>query len=286
MRLALGTAQFGLDYGISNSNGMVQESQVARILWHARDNAIDTIDTAQAYGHSEVVLGQHDLSPFKVVTKIAPHTARAQIRPAVEQSLRRLNLTGLHGLLFHRFEDFLDGPDVFEDLIELQRCGMVARIGFSLYRPSELEYLLNKEVPFTLLQIPFSVFDQRFRNYFDDLRKRGTEVHVRSVYLQGLVFLDPDAMHPFFHGHRRVFQQLRDFCVHRGVSVSRLCLQFVHSFRQIDRIIVGISSLRELENNTEEASASLPDMDAVLPQLEALAITDENIILPFNWKLT
>lgn len=69
-RLALGTVQFGMSYGISNTAGQVPQDEVAKILDYCKANGIDTLDTARGYGESEAVIGQFDLSPFKIVTKL------------------------------------------------------------------------------------------------------------------------------------------------------------------------------------------------------------------------
>ena len=63
-KIALGTVQFGLNYGISNTNGQVPPEEIARILDYCKLNGIDTLDTAQGYGESEKVLSQFDLSSF------------------------------------------------------------------------------------------------------------------------------------------------------------------------------------------------------------------------------
>ena len=72
MRIALGTAQFGMDYGIANTKGQVTRSEVKEIIQLAESRGIDTIDTAIVYGESEACLGDAGVQGFKVITKLPP----------------------------------------------------------------------------------------------------------------------------------------------------------------------------------------------------------------------
>ena len=67
MRISLGTAQFGLDYGISNKSGKIEPKEVDKILSFAKKNGIKSIDTAQAYGESETVLGKYDINKLSSI---------------------------------------------------------------------------------------------------------------------------------------------------------------------------------------------------------------------------
>ena len=286
MKLAIGAAQFGLEYGISNVHGIVQDHDIESILSHAVINGIDTVDTAQAYGNCEEKLGQFDLTKFNIVTKLSPGTSAGTLVSSAKESLKRLNIQKLHGLMFHSFDDFKKNPDVIKELAELRDNGTVDKIGFSLYYSSDLEYLLDSEICFDLVQIPFSIFDQRFKAYFSELREAMIEIHVRSIYLQGLVFIAPEELNPFFHGYRGLLQRLRNLSEEQQISISSLCLHYVNSFEQIGKIVVGVSSLTEFQKNTQELLSIPGNLNAILPMVGQFEIEDENIILPFNWKLT
>ena len=68
-KLALGTAQFGIDYGINSIRGKVEPKQVQNILHYAKSVDINLLDTAPTYGNSEKVLGTMNAADFTVVTK-------------------------------------------------------------------------------------------------------------------------------------------------------------------------------------------------------------------------
>ena len=68
LKIGIGTAQFGLNYGITNLNGIVEESEVRNIL---NDNFYSYIDTACSYGVSEKIIGKNLLEKNKkIITKI------------------------------------------------------------------------------------------------------------------------------------------------------------------------------------------------------------------------
>ena len=77
-KLILGTVQFGLNYGIANSEGKPDLNKVRAILRCAADHGIRILDTAAAYGDSETVIGTVFAEDsalknhFQVVSKIPP----------------------------------------------------------------------------------------------------------------------------------------------------------------------------------------------------------------------
>ena len=71
VRLGLGSAQFGLDYGVTNLRGQTTPADVAELLRIAGHAGVRVIDTAPAYGSSEETIGaclpsEHH---FRIVTK-------------------------------------------------------------------------------------------------------------------------------------------------------------------------------------------------------------------------
>ncbi|MFM7967135.1 aldo/keto reductase [Aeromonas sp. A-5] len=133
MRLALGTVQFGLDYGISNHDGQVSDEELDAIIALARQAGIDTLDTAQAYGNAEQRLGQRDTTGFTLIDKLAPGLPLSDVQAAINNSLRLLGRKRLDGLLLHRSQDA--SPAMFELLTDLQQQGSIGKLGISVYSP-------------------------------------------------------------------------------------------------------------------------------------------------------
>jgi aryl-alcohol dehydrogenase-like predicted oxidoreductase len=285
MKLCLGTAQFGLDYGISNIHGKVPRSDVIKILNYAHQNNITMIDTASAYGDSEAVLGEllgETKEQFQIITK---YPAKQTVSPFVwiDISLQRLQVKRVYGYLFHDYLVFQEHPGYIEDFIKIKICGKANKIGFSLYYPAEAEYILQNNIPCDIVQVPYNVFDQRFAKLFSDFKSRGIEIHIRSVFLQGLFFINPGKLDKQFAGIKYSLYELSGFAEKNQINMATLCMGFVWTNKNIDKIVIGVESFCNLKEDVHNYN-KLPGLSIDYQQLESFSTIDENIILPFKWK--
>jgi aryl-alcohol dehydrogenase-like predicted oxidoreductase len=278
-KLALGTVQFGLDYGINNTNGQVQISDIQTILACANSAGLDTLDTAFLYGNSEENLGKCDLNTFKVISKLPP-CENSEIETILEKSLNRLQKKQLYGYLFHHFSTFEKDEKMINKLQELKVKGKVQKIGFSLYNPSELEILLDKNIDFDLIQVPYNIFDQRFDDYFPLLKSKGVEIHTRSAFLQGLFFKDLSTIPPHFKAVIPQLEQLNNY----KIDKAALCLNFVLSNLNIDKAVIGVDSVEQLKMNVENLK-SIDKVRVIRAELKTLRVDNEKIINPSLWQL-
>ncbi len=193
-RLALGTAQFGYDYGISNQLGRVPREEVALILREAFESGVRTLDTAENYGQSESTIGDVlDQQPlaFEVVTKFPGSVKDDSLGMHLAESLKRLHIESLYGYLAHDPASLLD-EKLVEILRQAQAAGLIDRFGASVYHPRQVEQYLELGIDLGLIQIPYSAVDQRFSALLPELQKRNIRVHARSAFLQGLLLMKPD----------------------------------------------------------------------------------------------
>jgi len=282
-RIAIGTAQFGMKYGINNRRGAVPATEVDAILERGCREGVDTIDTAHAYGHSENVIGAALAAfhgRFRVITKLG---AGMPARDSLRESLTRLRTSKVEGVLVHDYASFVRDPGLLDELIAAREAGIARKIGFSLYYPAELSRLLDEDIDFDLVQCPFSVFDRRFEPLFPWLKRRGVEIHVRSVFLQGLVFTPPRRLSPHFEGLRRNMVSLYEVAAESGLCIASVCLGFALSKEDIDRVVIGVDGSADFEENLSavaERNLLVPFMGT----LQSLSCDDERIVLPFNWK--
>lgn len=280
-KLALGTAQFGLDYGINNSRGRIPREEAFRILDAAHGGGIDTLDTACVYGESEQVLGDYlrqNGKRFRIVSKTKGVT-EAGAKTSLTNSLETLGIRSLHAYLLHDFEAFAKNPSAWRTVEALKESGGADKIGFSLYRPSELDWILNHRIAANIIQIPVSIFDQRFLPFLKQARDSGIEIHARSVFLQGLLFKDPESLDRRFLNIRDLLKDLRTLSDKTGLSLSRLCLGFVAQNPFVDRVVIGVDGLVQLKELL--AFDELPD--DIIAQLRQFRVDDERILLPFRW---
>ena len=285
MRLALGTAQFGLPYGIANHAGQVTRSAAKAMLQVAVANGIDTLDTAIAYGESEACLGEVGTQGFKLVTKLPAIPAgcddvRGWVQAQVAASLTRLGVNVVYGLLLHRPEQLLeaDGNTIYHALQGVKDTGQVQKVGVSIYAPSELE-ALTQRYRFDLIQVPFNLVDRRVHatGWLQRLKDEGIEVHTRSAFLQGLLLM-PQATRPAkFSPWSELWSTWHEWLSRHSVSAVQACLAFPLSFSEIDRVVVGADSVNQLEQIIRAATSAAP---VDFPDLHCEA---EDLINPVRW---
>ncbi len=286
-RLALGTAQFGLNYGINNTAGRPTDATVAEVLQTARAAGLNLLDTAAAYGDSETRLGTWlsqpaaDSVPFQLVTKLAAGPA-PQVRQQLQESLGHLRQARLYGVMFHDFTAFRQQPAAWEALQEARAAGVVRRIGVSLYHPQEAEWLLAQKLDVDLVQVPFNVLDQRFGAVLPALQQHGVEVHVRSAFLQGLLLREPTTLPGFFAPLAPKIAQLHALATEANVPLPALLLLFAAFATGVSRAVVGVDTAANLRDNLA-AAGYLEQAELLRPALQALAETTTEYILPYAW---
>lgn len=284
-KLILGTAQFGLDYGINNPDGKIKKNEAFKILSFAYKHKINILDTSYAYGDSEIVLGEY-IKEYKKDIKIISKLPQNDCENPIElfyKSLNRLNSIKIYGYLIHHFDFFMKKSKIWEDLKLLKEEGKIEKIGFSLYYPEELDYLLGKNIDFDIIQIPYNIFDQRFKEYFLELKKINVEIHIRSIFLQGLVFIPVQKLPEKFLKIKSKLEKLNSLSKILNTSIASLCLNFSILNPLIDKIIIGIDCKEHL-HEIINTMAEIDNIKSIYHNLETLKENDENIILPTNWK--
>jgi aryl-alcohol dehydrogenase-like predicted oxidoreductase len=283
-KIALGTVQFGMDYGINNKRGKIPEAEVFEILEEAARSGIDTLDTSYGYGDAEMVLGCFTAKAgkkFNIVSRV-PSCGYGKITEALNDSLKRLHVSSIYGFLVRDLEDYRKEPKIWYELTTLKKIGKIKKVGFTLYLPSDLDLILKNGIKPDIIQVPYSVFDQRFAPYFADLKKMGTEIHVRSVFLQGLVFKTADELSPYFEAMKEKLVRLHKLADGAGISVACLCLNFALLNEFVDKVLVGVDKLEDLKEIMDSATSN----DKVKPltsELAGLREENEELLLPYKW---
>ena len=270
MKLALGTAQFGLEYGIANQAGPVPLDEVKNIIRHAALRGIDTLDTAIAYGESESALGKVGVNGWNVITKLpalpgASVDVASWVKTQIECSLSRLGVSQLHCVLLHRPDDLLNtnGQQLYKALQQLKAEGIARKIGVSIYGPEELDRLTG-EMHFDVVQAPLNILDRRLvdSGWARRLKRQEIEVHVRSAFLQGLLLMPPDQRPKKFTRWTAVWSEWSRWLVATGLMPMQACLGYVLSIDEVDKIVVGVDSLKQLKEILDASHSelsSLPD---------------------------
>lgn len=286
MELALGTVQFGLAYGIAGRNELVPESEVREILEYASGAGIRLLDTAPGYGDIEVRLRRLcEGLGFKCVSKIpaidplfAPADAMRFVVDTISRSQDRLGEM-LDTVLFHRPADLAGaaGGDIWEAASSAAAKTGV-RLGISSYAPEEIS-ALQARYAVRVVQAPGNAFDQRIHSAVRSDQIGKAELHLRSVFLQGLLLMPyelavrkvPAAAEPLAAWHA--------WCAERGFSPLVGALGTAKANTRVRCVIVGVDSVAQLKAIVSAWNDARPMTDA------ALACTNPNVIDPRCWKV-
>ena len=292
-KMCLGTVQFGMNYGVSNMGGQVGRNEVDKILEKSRVEGIKWLDTSSDYGGSEQCIGQflsvHDYI-FHIMTKSQNCTedcgtlddVRLSIRADVDHSMRTLGrvdvlyVRNLEGL-FVKF-----GGAIARVIDEIKQEYGINKIGSSVYTREDVEKILEYYEP-QVLQVPHSILDLRLKNdgTLFMLKNRNVEVHVRSIFLQGLIFMDQEHRPAFFDPVAvrldEITRRIRDV----GITPLEAALHYVLTQEHIDRFLFGVTSLKELQEICHAARKSFK----VCPDWDMFALEDAFYLNPVNWRL-
>jgi aryl-alcohol dehydrogenase-like predicted oxidoreductase len=286
-KIALGTVQFGIDYGISSTSGQVNPKDAGNILDYAHSQSIDLLDTAPAYGDSEKVLGKIGTTQFKVVTKTR-HFDKAKIsvdevtlmKKDFYRSLEDLKQDSVYGILVHNADDLLKpgSQKLYDQLKGFKQAEKVKKIGVSVYDNKQLQSILEN-FDIDIVQLPFNMLDKRLidSGMLAKLQNRGIEVHARSVFLQGLLLMSNQDRPRKFHRWNALWKTWHEWLNDNQITALEATIRHAVSMPEISKVLVGVDTKDQLK---EIIIAS----DGILPNIPAeLYTNDVNLLNPSNW---
>ena len=283
-RIVLGGAQLGLPYGILNGGETLSREEVACILDTAVDHGIDSIDTAIAYGQSESIIGETSQNRFKIISKLPPlpvdiSNVSEWVHSQVQGSLSRLKCTSLEALLLHRPQDLTgaQGAELYAAIGSLIAEKMIHRFGVSIYSPEDLEGIIGT-FDIHVVQAPLNVFDRRILVVTNQLSALNIEVHVRSVFLQGVLIANPINRPQRFEPWSEHFALFDEWVRSSGVSAMACCMGFALQQPGIAKLVIGTTSAESLD----EIMNSIPN--SVLEAPTHLQSSVEQLIDPRFWN--
>ena len=284
-RIVLGGAQLGLPYGILNGGETLSREAVARILDTAVSHGIDSIDTAIAYGQSETVIGETAQNRFKIISKLPPipsdmANVSQWVRRQIDASLSRLNCSSLEALLLHHPQDLIGphGSELYAAINSLLSEKIIERFGVSIYAPNELDGIIGK-FNIDVVQAPLNVFDRRIIGVTDQLSALNIEVHVRSVFLQGVLIANPKDRPQRFQPWSEHFARFDEWVHSTGMSAMACCLGFALQQPGVTKLVIGTTSKESLA----EIMTSIPNIHLEVP--EDLQSSSEQLIDPRVWSV-
>jgi aryl-alcohol dehydrogenase-like predicted oxidoreductase len=256
MKIVLGTANFGQKYGLAGKI-IKSDKKIQKIIKFASNSKIQLIDTSDNYGSSETLLGNNNLKSFKIITKLKfsdkekkNDNLESIIFKKIEKSLFKLNIKKLYAILLHESKDLKGSKKnlIIKVLKKLKKRKLVSKIGVSIYDPKELDFIWPFWKP-DIIQCPFNILDRRINEsgWLNRLKKNKTEVHVRSIFLQGLLLKDSRSLPKKFKKWNHIFKEWTKYCHDKNISKLQVCINFIKSFKKISYAVIGFEDTTQLK---------------------------------------
>ena len=281
----LGTVQLGLPYGINNTTGKPTQNESERILDLASASGISILDSADAYGDSLRVIGQylkdHPAVRFDIISKFIEDD-----QPVIEKfqaTVGILSRQDLYAYMYHRFGDYRNGRSM-DTLLRLREEKAIRKIGVSVYGIDELT-VVAADPRIDLIQVPFNPFDasQEKNRLLTEAKSNGKEIHVRSIFLQGLFFKKPGELTGNLKGLAMPLTAFHEFIQSHNLTVTQACLNYALHNPLLDKVLIGIEKSDQLTQNLNAVLDNFP-MDKCKSSFESILVTDQALLNPSNWK--
>jgi len=265
LKVFLGTAQFGFDYGVTNTKGQILEKEAFELLDFSLDKGIKCLDTAYAYGESEKVLGRYGVSEFEISTKLPPlknykNLTKHEIINLFYESLNRLNVEKIQNLFIHDSSDLNkhNRDSVIEALSEIKDSGLVNSIGVSIYGPDDIFSFAEIDI-IDIIQTPLNVLDNRILNdeYMSIISSNNIKLQARSIYLQGLLLQQPESITKHFIEHKNVFIDWHNYIEKIKITKLEGCINYLRSIKDLHSIVVGVTSISEFKELNSALSSQI-----------------------------
>jgi aryl-alcohol dehydrogenase-like predicted oxidoreductase len=250
-KISLGTAQFGINYGINKKKTNLKE--IKKIIDYSNKIKIKKIDTAIAYGKSEKILGSFSLKNWRITTKIPEYRVsygdpEKWTKDQINSSLNLLRVKRLHGVLFHNTNDLFNsnGKKIYKALLNLKKNGLIKKIGISIYDFQKLNKIL-KLFKIDIVQVPFNIIDRRLlkSSLMKLQKKKKIELQVRSIFLQGLLLKNLKYKNKKFINHRSIWKSLHNWLSKNRYDIIDVCINDCLKYN-FNTIVIGFENLNQL----------------------------------------
>ncbi|MDC1179043.1 aldo/keto reductase [Candidatus Pelagibacter ubique] len=287
MKIILGTAQLGTRYGISNVNNGIKKNDLIKILTLAKKKKIFEIDTALSYKNSLKTLSKYNINRFKLNVKILIGDKKnffVNFLTNIKKSLKLLKTKEIYSLMIHDAVNLNKLNDLNKNIVidyikKLKKDRIIKKVGISIYNKDELAHIINYDF-FDIIQLPCNIFDQTFSyDELKSLKNKNIEIHVRSIFLQGLIFLKLNEVNELL-GEKP--KQIRTFFKLFPQKKERIynCINFIKNQKFIDKIVLGFSTFSEFSEIIK-----IYQKKTIIKNYKKFRIRKKKIIKPYLWNL-
>lgn len=284
-KLILGTVQLGTKYGINNSSGKPNMNDSLNILDKAYHLGVRGLDTAESYGDSYKIIGQyHKKFPskiFKIFDK-SSGLEKKDFQDKIEKKLEFLKINYFDGYMFHSTKIFQKNMHIQEDIYELQKRGLIKKLGISVYTNDEIDFLINEGFQFDFIQMPFNVLDnENIRGkVIKKMIKNNIDIHVRSIFLQGIFYVDYNNFPKKLEPLKKYISSIKSICNSTKYNIDDMLLGYPRTKKYIKKIVFGIDNINQLENNLHTYNK---ESDIPVNDIEKINVEEKDLLNPALW---
>jgi aryl-alcohol dehydrogenase-like predicted oxidoreductase len=282
MNIIIGSAQFGLNYGIANKTGILNQSNIDEILSNSYLDGINTIDTAQGYGSSEKSIGNYlkknSSQNWEIITKV--NDLKCSLIESVAVSKKNLGNIKLN-VLAHSLETY---QIILKEIQLIKLDGHINKFGVSVYNQEQIEIILNDSIKPDIIQLPMNVLDTRLykKGVLNDIKKENIDIHVRSVFLQGLFYLNTYVINKKFSSAVKLIEKLKLSALEMNLTLPQFSLLWLISLKNVDKIILGVDNWNQLKQHIDLIkSIDLSSLD--FSEVLSHNFNNDNILNPSLW---
>ena len=278
-KLVIGTANFSQDYGVNETK--IKKGEINKIINLAKDNNIYKIDTAKSYIKNKFNFVNID-KKFQFFTKVSPDIKWVSLdycKKKINTHFRIFSENKVDVLFFHDIKILYtkDGKKIFKNFEILKKKNFFQKIGLSIYDPDCLKFI-NTNYNFDVIQCPYNVLDNRIitSGWYEKLKHQKKEIHIRSIFLQGLLVNQLVYKKNFFIKWKNFFNDWFNYLKTENINPIDYCLSDILNY-EFDQIIIGI-------NNSYNLKKILNFKKINKNKMINLNINDKKLIDPRKWK--
>ena len=282
-KLCIGTAQFGMNYGVNNKIGTVEQNEIEKILDYAYSNGINSLDTAKGYGQSEDKIGEYIKSReglWEVTTKIS--NINHSLEEQLTDSLDKIGCSSLN-VLAHSTKIFFNGS-FLNQITCLKKKDFIKKVGLSVYSNDNIEDVYKYADIIDIIQLPLNILDTRLikNGTLNKLNNLGIEIHARSIFLQGLLNMKKKQLSNDFINILEPIKSLEKFIEGEDINIAEYSLLFVSSLDFISKVIIGVETLDQFRFNINSLKKKVNK--TIFKDALSIEFDDEYILNPSLWN--
>ena len=278
-KIILGVTQFGLNYGLLNQHNLNKKKKLKQILNYSKKKGINSLYTSIYYGNANKFLSTENLNYFKIYIKFKSRDLLKKnfLRgfDKIKKKFKKKDLI----LMLDRFENLKnrERSKIYNTILDLKKDKKINRFGYSIYSFKNLKKICNQFKPY-ILQCPYNVIDRRLeeKKLLQFLKINKIEIHVRSIFLQGLLILHYSKHPRKFLRWKKFFKKFDDQIQHYKISNLGWCLKFIEKNKYINKILLGVDNIDQLQ----EICSFKNNVKIKYPKIY---VKNEKLINPSKW---